>query len=174
MSHMRTVVPRAPINAAAGMPAPASHPAKPLPDPSTMTVTAAAEAPDVTPKMSGLARALRVTDCVSAPDSARAVPTITADIARGILHSNTTSCSIREPPPVKTTDKTSMGAIGKSPIPIATAKRNIPAMTSATHTNNGRGDSTPETGPHRNALRWCGKRTLLCCGVVILPPPCYG
>ena len=62
-AHITVAVTAAPSTAAKGMPMLLSQPRKPpAPPPRVMTVTAAADAPVVKPKISGLASALRVTD----------------------------------------------------------------------------------------------------------------
>ncbi len=49
-----------------------------------MPMTTASDAPMLTPRMPGSASGLRVTPCITAPDSPSAAPTSTASTVRGI------------------------------------------------------------------------------------------
>ncbi len=98
---------------ATGMPTSESQPTMPVdPPPRTMTVTAAADAPVVMPRMSGLASGFRVTDWVSAPEMPRAEPTRMAVSVLGMRQSKMTRCSMREPPLVRRISATRTGLIG--------------------------------------------------------------
>lgn len=110
--------------------------------------TATALAPPVTPRMSGLASALRAMDCVIAPDTPSAIPTMSPARARGIRRSMITNSSTRSPWP-RIVEITWGRAMGKSPTPMDTQNIRKVAAASSSVTNTIQGRHTNDTWPSR-------------------------
>ena len=167
--HTRAAVSTEPMIATTGTPSTsrpkaAASPNSPCVPETVMTKTAATEAPLVMPRTSGLARGLRATDWVSAPEKARAAPTARPTTARPRRHRNTMVSSSRVPPPARVRS-TSGTLIGKSPRPRFAANTSTVTRIRATATTMRRGRSTAESGPRRTARRPRSARAVPASGI---------
>ncbi len=139
--------PRPPARAAADTPTALTTAAAVPPDTVTRK-TATTLAPPVIPRMSGLARGLRATDWVIAPDTPSAIPTTRPAKARGMRRSMITNSSTASPLP-RIVANTRERPIGKSPTAMERQNTRKAAAASTSVTSTIQGRHTNDTRPNR-------------------------